>query len=48
MKNLNRKLISFAASVVLATSMQANCTYELFSISSTKGTTIGEYVDQLT
>ena len=48
MKNLNRKLISFAASVVLATSMTADCTYELFSISSAKGTTIGEYVDQLT
>jgi general secretion pathway protein D len=28
--------------------MQADCTYELFSISSAKGTTIGEYVDQLT
>jgi len=48
MKNLNKKLISFAASVVLATAMQADCTYELFSISSAKGTTIGEYVDQLT
>jgi len=48
MKNLNKKLISLAASVVLATSMQADCTYELFSISSAKGTTIGEYVDQLT
>ena len=48
MKNLNKKLISLAASVVLAASMQADCTYELFSISSAKGTTIGEYVDQLT
>ncbi len=48
MKNLNKKLLSLAASVVLATSMQADCTYELFSISSAKGTTIGEYVDQLT
>ena len=48
MKNLNKKLISLAASVVLATAMQADCTYELFSISSAKGTTIGEYVDQLT
>jgi len=48
MKNLNKKLISLAASVVLASSMQADCTYELFSISSAKGTTIGEYVDQLT
>ena len=43
MKNLNKKLISLAASVVLAASMQADCTYELFSISSAKGTTIGEY-----
>lgn len=48
MKKLNKKLISLAASVVLAASMQADCTYELFSISSAKGTTIGEYVDQLT
>jgi len=48
MKNLNKKLISLAASIVLATAMQADCTYELFSISSAKGTTIGEYVDQLT
>ncbi len=48
MKNLNKKLISLAASIVMATSMQADCTYELFSISSAKGTTIGEYVDQLT
>jgi len=48
MKKLNKKLISLAASVVLATAMQADCTYELFSISSAKGTTIGEYVDQLT
>ncbi len=48
MKNLNKKLISLAASVILASSMQADCTYELFSISSAKGTTIGEYVDQLT
>ena len=48
MKNLNKKLVSLAASIVLATSMQADCTYELFSISSAKGTTIGEYVDQLT
>ena len=48
MKKLNKKLISLAASIVLATTMQADCTYELFSISSAKGTTIGEYVDQLT
>jgi len=48
MKNLNKKLVSLAASVVLAVSMHADCTYELFSISSAKGTTIGEYVDQLT
>jgi len=48
MKNLNKKLVSLAASVVLAASMHADCTYELFSISSAKGTTIGEYVDQLT
>jgi general secretion pathway protein D len=48
MKNLNKKLISLAAAVVLSASIQADCTYELFSISSAKGTTIGEYVDQLT
>lgn len=48
MKNLNKKLIALAASAILAASLQADCTYELFSISSAKGTTIGEYVDQLT
>ena len=48
MKSLNKKFVSLAASLILASSMQADCTYELFSISSAKGTTIGEYVDQLT
>jgi len=48
MKNLNKTLVSLAASVVMAVSVHADCTYELFSISSAKGTTIGEYVDQLT
>lgn len=48
MKQINKKLISIAASLLLASSMQADCTYELFTISSAKGTTIGEYLDQLT
>jgi general secretion pathway protein D len=48
MKQINKKLLSIAASVLLASSMQADCTYELFTIASAKGTTIGEYIDQLT
>ncbi|NOR58155.1 MAG: pilus (MSHA type) biogenesis protein MshL, partial [Sulfurimonas sp.] len=33
--------------MLLTSSLSADCTYQLFSISSVKGTQIGEYVDQL-
>lgn len=36
-----------AASLLMASAASADCTYQLFSISSAKGTTISEFVDQL-
>ena len=47
MTKLNRSLLSIAASLVLSASLNADCTYELFTITSAKGTTISHYVDQL-
>jgi len=38
---------SAVAATLLASSMHADCTYQLFTISSIKGTQIGEFVDQL-
>ncbi|MCX6073475.1 MAG: pilus (MSHA type) biogenesis protein MshL [Campylobacterales bacterium] len=40
-------LLSVATAALLATSLNADCTYELFNISSIKGTTVGEFVDQI-
>ena len=40
-------LSSIATAMLLTSSLSADCTYQLFSISSVKGTQIGEYVDQL-
>lgn len=40
-------LSSVATAMLLTSSLSADCTYQLFSISSVKGTQIGEYVDQL-
>ena len=52
MKNLFKPLKkillgSAVAATLLASSVQADCTYQLFTISSVKGTPIGEFVDQL-
>ena len=40
-------LSGIATAMLLTSSLSADCTYQLFSISSVKGTQIGEYVDQL-
>jgi general secretion pathway protein D len=41
-------MLSIATAALLTPSLQAaDCTYELFNISSVKGTTVGEFVDQL-
>ena len=43
-----KSLVSVAAaSLFMATTVSADCTYQLFSISATKGTKISEFVDQL-
>jgi len=43
----NTLLSSAVAATILASSLSADCTYQLFTISSIKGTQIGEFVDQL-
>lgn len=40
-------LLSVTAAALLTSSAQADCTYELFNISSVKGTSVGEFIDQL-
>lgn len=40
-------MLSFATAALLTPTLQADCTYELFNISSVKGTTVGEFIDQL-
>ena len=40
-------LSSVAATMLMTSSLNADCTYQLFSISSVKGTQISEFVDQL-
>lgn len=40
-------ILSVATAALLAPSLHADCTYELFNIASIKGTTVGEFVDQL-
>lgn len=47
--NLNTRafLLSVTTAALLSTSLHADCTYELFNISSIKGTTVGEFVDQI-
>lgn len=40
-------LLSVTAAVFLATPLSADCTYELFNISSVKGTSVGEFIDQI-
>jgi general secretion pathway protein D len=40
-------MLSVATAALLTPTLQADCTYELFNIASVKGTSIGEFVDQL-
>lgn len=40
-------MLSLATAAVLTSSLHADCTYELFNIASIKGTTVGEFVDQI-
>lgn len=40
-------ILSIVTAAFLAPSVQADCTYELFNIASVKGTTVGEFIDQL-
>lgn len=47
-KNNARALLLSALTAMLITpAVHADCTYELFNISSVKGTTVGDFVDQL-
>ncbi len=45
--NTRALLLSVTTAALLTTSIHADCTYELFNISSIKGTTVGEFVDQI-
>ena len=45
--NTRAFLLSVTTAALLSTSLHADCTYELFNISSIKGTTVGEFVDQI-
>lgn len=40
-------MLSVATAALLSPALQADCTYELFNISSAKGTSVGDFVDQL-
>ncbi|MCX6061427.1 MAG: pilus (MSHA type) biogenesis protein MshL [Campylobacterales bacterium] len=40
-------LLSVTTAALLATPLSADCTYELFNISSVKGTSVGEFIDQI-
>ena len=40
-------MLSVTTAALLSSSAYADCTYELFNISSVKGTSVGEFVDQL-
>lgn len=45
--NARAFLLSVAAATLLTTSAYADCTYELFNISSVKGTSVGDFIDQI-
>ncbi len=47
LKNLKNTLLSTATILALSTSVNADCSYELFSISANKGTSISSFVEQL-
>ncbi|MDP3302484.1 MAG: secretin N-terminal domain-containing protein [Sulfuricurvum sp.] len=45
--NARAFLLSVAAATLLTTSVYADCTYELFNIASVKGTSVGDFIDQI-
>ncbi len=45
--NARAFLLSVAAATLLTTSSYADCTYELFNIASVKGTSVGDFIDQI-
>jgi general secretion pathway protein D len=45
--NGQKFFLSIVTAALLSTSTYADCTYELFNIASVKGTTVGEFVDQI-
>ncbi|MDP3022686.1 MAG: pilus (MSHA type) biogenesis protein MshL [Sulfuricurvum sp.] len=45
--NARAFLLSVAAATLLTTSAYADCTYELFNIASVKGTSVGDFIDQI-
>lgn len=45
--NARALLLSVATAALLISSAHADCTYELFNIASVKGTSVGEFLDQI-
>lgn len=45
--NGRKFLLSIATAALLSGTANADCTYELFNIASIKGTTVGEFIDQI-
>lgn len=45
--NARAFLLSVATATLLTTSVYADCTYELFNIASIKGTSVGDFIDQI-
>ena len=45
--NARAFLLSVATATLLTTSAYADCTYELFNIASIKGTSVGDFIDQI-
>ncbi|MFA6188003.1 MAG: pilus (MSHA type) biogenesis protein MshL [Sulfuricurvum sp.] len=45
--NARAFLLSVTAATLLTASAQADCTYELFNIASVKGTSVGDFIDQI-
>ncbi len=46
--HFKKSILSTALATLLSTSLVADCTYELFTISSVSGTTVSEFIEQLT
>lgn len=43
----HKLLLSLVTAALLSSSAYADCTYELFNIASVKGTSVGEFIDQI-